>query len=149
MYPFFIGWNKEDLEKLRLCRNRAYYKVNTKRRQHLQASLSTYLHKEWLSNYQDTGLSAKALLKVYTDFFEPDDQKVNGEVPKGAVGGRGGRGRGRGGRGASRGARGVMPIGRNQVPEGNLCCLFHILLRKEPKGFHVLKRNVQDKVQVF
>ena len=119
MYPFFIGWNKEDLEKLRLCRNRAYYKVNTKRRQHLQASLSTYLHKEWLSNYQDTGLSAKALLKVYTDYFEPDDQKVNGEVPKGAVGGRGGRGRGRGGRGASRGARGVMPIGRNQVPEGN------------------------------
>ena len=93
MYPFFIGWNKEDLEKLRLCRNRAYYKVNTKRRQHLQASLSTYLHKEWLSNYQDTGLSAKALLKVYTDYFEPDDQKVNGEVPKGAVGGRGGRGR--------------------------------------------------------
>ena len=97
----------------------------------MQASLSTYLHKEWLSNYQDTGLSAKALLKVYTDYFEPDDQKVNGEVPKGAVGGRGGRGRGRGGRGASRGARGVMPIGRNQVPEGNLCCLFHILLRTQ------------------
>ena len=99
----------------------------------MQASLSTYLHKEWLSNYQDTGLSAKALLKVYTDYFEPDDQKVNGEVPKGAVGGRGGRGRGRGGRGASRGARGVMPIGRNQVPEGNYFCLFHnyYLLRNQ------------------
>ena len=136
MYPFFIGWNKEDLEKLRLCRNRAYYKVNTKRRQHLQASLSTYLHKEWLSNYQDTGLSAKALLKVYTDFFEPDDQKVNGEVPKGAVGGRGGRGRGRGGRGASRGARGVMPIGRNQVPEGNNAVYF--ILYQEPQKFSCL-----------
>ena len=45
----FSGWTQAELEQLRLCRNRAYYKVNTKRRQHLQASLSTYLHKEWQS----------------------------------------------------------------------------------------------------
>ena len=69
----------------------------------MQASLSTYLQKEWLSQFQDTGLSAKALLKVYQDYFEPDDKKVNGggESPKsstGAIGGRGGRGRGRGGK---------------------------------------------------
>lgn len=69
-------WSKEDLEKLRLCRNRAYYKVNSKRRQHLQASLSTYLQKEWLNQYPDTGLSAKDLLKVYQDNFEPENKRV-------------------------------------------------------------------------
>ena len=65
-----------------------------------QASLSTYLQKEWLTQYSDTGLSAKDLLKVYTDYFEPEDKKVNGESPKaGGPGGRGSRGRGnRGGR---------------------------------------------------
>ena len=46
--------------------------MNSKRRQHLQASLSTYLQKEWLSHYPDTGLSAKALLKAYQDNFEQD-----------------------------------------------------------------------------
>ena len=48
-FVYFSGWTQDELEQLRLCRNRAYYKVNTKRRQHLQASLSTYLHKEWQS----------------------------------------------------------------------------------------------------
>ena len=49
-----VDWSSEDLEKLRLCRNRAYYKVNSKRRQHLQASLSTYLQKEWFTYYPGT-----------------------------------------------------------------------------------------------
>ena len=49
IFCLFSGWTQDELEQLRLCRNRAYYKVNTKRRQHLQASLSTYLHKEWQS----------------------------------------------------------------------------------------------------
>ena len=96
--------------------------MNTKRRQHLQASLSTYLQKEWLTQYKDTGLSAKDLLKVYTDYFEPDnDKKLNGEAPK-DVGsaGRGNRGRNRGGRTAPRGgARGVLTLGQKQVPELN------------------------------
>ena len=106
---FLVEWSKEDLEKLRLCRNRAYYKVNSKRRQHLQASLSTYLQKEWLSHYPDTGLSAKALLKAYQDNFEPDKpaSNTNGS-PRGGF--RGGPRRGRGGRGGGRGGRSVASV---------------------------------------
>ena len=35
----------EELQQLRQCRNRAYSKVNQKKRQHLAASLSQYLYK--------------------------------------------------------------------------------------------------------
>ncbi len=35
-------WTEDELESLRLCRNRAYHKVNTKRRQHLPASLYSF-----------------------------------------------------------------------------------------------------------
>ena len=104
--------------------------MNTKRRQHLQASLSTYLQKEWLTHYSDTGLSAKDLLKVYTDYFEPEDKKVNGESPKaGGPGGRGTRGRNRGGRtAASRGGRGALTLGQRQkqVPELNAGAWFFL-----------------------
>ena len=95
----------------------------------MQASLSTYLQKEWLSQFQDTGLSAKALLKVYQDYFEPDDKKVNGEPPKGSgAGGGRGRGRSRGGKGS----RGALPFDgqvQRQVPDvnaGNHFTLFYI-----------------------
>jgi hypothetical protein len=94
-----LDWSKGDLEKLRLCRNRAYYKVNTKRRQHLQASLSTYLHKEWLTHYTETRLSPKELLKVYTDHFEDKEICSPGVKRKGSGQGggfRGFRGRRRG-----------------------------------------------------
>ena len=111
---FFSEWSKEDLEKLRLCRNRAYYKVNTKKRQHLQASLSTYLQKEWLSLYPDTGLSPKDLLKVYQDQFEPDSKDQNGISSRGGPG----RGRGRGSRGGR--GRGVFRGRTTSVPNPNV-----------------------------
>ena len=69
-------WSKEDLEKLRLCRKNAYFKVFMKKQEHLQANLSTYIQKEWLSLYPDTGLSPKNLLKVYLDQFDPDSELV-------------------------------------------------------------------------
>ena len=121
---FFLGWNQEDLEQLRLCRNRAYYKVNTKRRQHLQASLSTYLQKEWQSQNPASTHSAKELLRVYQEYFEPEttSKRANGISPRG--GGRGrGRGRGSGwGRGGGRGGGRPLAAASKlaaQVPDPN------------------------------
>ena len=44
-------WNAESLEKLRICRNRAYQKYNQKKRQHLHVSLASSLIKEWQAFY--------------------------------------------------------------------------------------------------
>jgi hypothetical protein len=53
--PAFSGvWSADNLDKLRLCRNRAYHKCNVKKRQHLHASLASYLIKEWLVYYPVT-----------------------------------------------------------------------------------------------
>ena len=67
-----INWSPEELEVLRLCRNRAYYKVNNKRRQHLQASLSTYLQIEWHKLNRDSKLTGKVLLQAYAQHFEAE-----------------------------------------------------------------------------
>jgi hypothetical protein len=58
------------LEILRLCRNRAYHKVNSKRRQHLPASLSSFLFKEWQSMNPVTKMDARQLMAVYKKNFE-------------------------------------------------------------------------------
>ena len=74
VYPTdLIQWTKENLERLRLCRNRAYAKVNTKRRQHLPASLSSFLLREWQSTASPgefPKVSASYLLNVYVRNFE-------------------------------------------------------------------------------
>ena len=57
--------SNEELIHLRQCRNRAYSKVNQKKRLHMNASLSQYIHKEWLSIYPGSQLSGKRLLEIY------------------------------------------------------------------------------------
>ena len=71
----------------------------------MQASLSTYLHKEWQSQYPASTHSAKELLRVYQEYFEPEttSKRANGISPRG-----GGRGRGRG-RGSGWGRGGGRP----------------------------------------
>ena len=64
-------WTVDNLESLRLCRNRAYHKVNSKRRQHLPASISSYLLKEWQSMRPDAPkMDGKQLLSAYNENFE-------------------------------------------------------------------------------
>ncbi len=58
-------WTAGELESLRLCRNRAYHKVNTKRRQHLPASLSSFTLREWHAAHPKDKFSAKWLLGIY------------------------------------------------------------------------------------
>ena len=58
-------WTPSALETLRLCRNRAYHKVNTKRRQHLPASLSAFTLREWNSVRPGDKFSAKYILETY------------------------------------------------------------------------------------
>ena len=94
------GWTPHELEELRRCRNRAYTKVNNKRRQHLQASLSTYLQIEWHKQFPDSKLTGRTLLQAYVGHFQSDDNShdsnavlnVRGTVTRGGKrGGRGGR----------------------------------------------------------
>ena len=78
--------------------------------------MSTYLQKEWLSHYPDTGLSAKALLKAYQDNFE-QDKPINGTPSRGGF--RGGPRKPRG-RGGGRGRGGQVAVSRfvpNNVPD--------------------------------
>ena len=76
------------LESLRLCRNRAYHKVNSKRRQHLPASLSSYLLKEWQSMHPATTLDAKQLVQTYNANFEQADrERKRGRKKKNGGGG--------------------------------------------------------------
>lgn len=96
-------WSPEDLEELRRCRNRAYTKVNHKRRQHLQASLSTYLQIEWHKQFPDSRLTGKTLLQAYVEHFETDENghcsnTVSSSRGRGARGGRRGGMRSRRGR---------------------------------------------------
>ena len=78
-------WTEDRLQTLRLCRNRAYYKFNKKRRQHLQASLSNYIQREWMSRQQNPSFSAKYLLQVYNKHFNQESAKPS------SIRGRGGR----------------------------------------------------------
>lgn len=72
-------WDAESLELLRLCRNRAYHKVNTKKRQHLPASLSAFMAREWMSMRPNDKFSAKYILSVYNEHF---DQGSQDKTPK-------------------------------------------------------------------
>ena len=56
----------EALECLRLCRNRAYHKVNTKKRQHFPASLSSFTLREWTAVNPRDKFSAKYILGIYS-----------------------------------------------------------------------------------
>ena len=55
----------EELSHLRQCRNRAYSKVNQKKRMHLNASLSQYLQREWTAIYPGSTLSGKQLVHLF------------------------------------------------------------------------------------
>ena len=83
---------------MRRCRNRSYTKVNHKRRQHLQASLSTYLQIEWHKNFPDSKLTGKTLLQAYVEHFETDENSHDSSAVINV--------RGRGSRGGRRGMRG-------------------------------------------
>ncbi len=58
-------WTPEELESLRLCRNRAYHKANSKRRQHLPASLSSFTLREWIASHPRDKFSAKYIIGIY------------------------------------------------------------------------------------
>ena len=96
------NWSPEDLEELRRCRNRAYTKVNHKRRQHLQASLSTYLQIEWHKQNPDSKITGKYLLQAYVEHFETDENDHSSNTPT-TFRGRGSRGGRRGGMRSRRG----------------------------------------------
>ena len=80
-------WTSDNLESLRLCRNRAYHKVNSKRRQHLPASISSYLLKEWQAMRPDAPkMDGKQLLAAYNENFE----QVGGKYPNASINAKGG-----------------------------------------------------------
>ena len=58
-------FSPEELLNLKQCRNRAYAKVNQKKRMHLNASLSGHIQKEWLALYPQSQLSGKKLLEIF------------------------------------------------------------------------------------
>ena len=79
-------WTSDNLESLRLCRNRAYHKVNSKRRQHLPASISSYLLKEWQAMRPDAPkMDGKQLLAAYNENFE----QVGGKYPNASINAKG------------------------------------------------------------
>ena len=57
--------SEDELSNLRQCRNRAYSKVNQKKRMHLNASLSQYLQREWVAIYPSSELSGKQLVELF------------------------------------------------------------------------------------
>lgn len=68
-------WTPEAYEELRLCRNRAYAKSNNKRRQHLPASLSAFLQKEWTASHPGgVKLTGRFLLNAYVQHFEAPER---------------------------------------------------------------------------
>ena len=91
-------WTDEDLERLRLCRNRAYHKVNKKRRMHLPASLSSFLLREWQMEKPDAPkITAKNLLAVFTERFNTSTTATTTEVQAAATSAGPGRKRSRNG----------------------------------------------------
>jgi len=60
-----ISLSDDELYNLKQCRNRAYGKVNQKKRMHLNASLSQYILKEWLSVYPNSPLTGKQLVSAF------------------------------------------------------------------------------------
>eukprot|EP00095_Tigriopus_kingsejongensis_P008318 snap_masked-scaffold871_size86487-processed-gene-0.14 protein:Tk08318 transcript:snap_masked-scaffold871_size86487-processed-gene-0.14-mRNA-1 annotation:"conserved hypothetical protein" len=104
-------WTPDALEHLRLCRNRAYAKVNNKKRQHLPASMSGYLQREWMTSYPGgIKLSGKLLLDVYQAHYEQPEKDKRRRVHPGR-----GRRRGGGAAGARSSPAPVSTISRVPV----------------------------------
>jgi len=72
--------NDDELQNLKQCRNRAYGKVNQKKRMHLNASLSQYILKEWLAVYPSSNLTGKQLVSTFESNFSVEETR---KTPRG------------------------------------------------------------------
>jgi len=75
-----IALSDDELHNLKQCRNRAYGKVNQKKRMHLNASLSQYILKEWLSVYPNSLLTGKQLVSAFESNVSTEDTR---KTPRG------------------------------------------------------------------
>ena len=66
--------SEDEVVNLKQCRNRAYSKVNQKKRMHLNASLSQHLQKEWTAIYPSSKLSGRQLVELFE--FHSNSSKV-------------------------------------------------------------------------
>ena len=75
-----VALNDDELYNLKQCRNRAYGKVNQKKRMHLNASLSQYILKEWLSVYPNSNLTGKQLVSAFESNMSTEETR---KTPRG------------------------------------------------------------------
>ncbi|QQP51294.1 Uncharacterized protein FKW44_012616, partial [Caligus rogercresseyi] len=80
-----IPWDESLYESLRLCRKRAYCKVQSKRRLHLPACLSIYLHREWRAIHPEHKIKPRDLLDIYETRFEGGSKRRKPYVRKAPV----------------------------------------------------------------
>ena len=76
-----LSLSEDEVINLKQCRNRAYSKVNQKKRMHLNASLSQYLQREWTAIYPSSRLSGKQLVDLYDSHSNSSKVAADSEDP--------------------------------------------------------------------